>query len=146
MTISSESFISDVIIFLRNLLRDEIIDPITTRTSGFVMTSYPKRNTQFPLITIKQTNIETVHLGMQSEKHWVTFTMEIQVYARNSKEVDTLTQEIIEQLRTNQYGTESTDAEEIHGFEITSVVPIVEETGEQTTHRKVLSVEYKVIL
>lgn len=144
--ISSETFISDVIIFIRNLLRDEIIDPITTRTDGFVMTAFPKRNTKYPIITIKQTNIESKYLGMQSEKQWVTLTLEIQVYARNSKEVDNLTQEIIEQLRTNQYGTNSTDVEDIHGFIVTSAVPLVETEGEQTIHRKILSIEYKVIL
>ena len=146
MAVTTATFITDVILFIRDLLKDNITDPIVSRTVGFIMTAFPKRNTQYPLITVRETNIDTTKLGMQSELHLATMQLEVQVYSRNSKEVDTLTQNIIDILRTNQYGTSSTDVEEIHGFIITSVVPIVETEGENTIHRKVISVNYKVIL
>lgn len=146
MAISTATFISDVILFIRDILRDNITDPIVARTSGFIMTAFPKRNTQYPLITIRQTNIDTDKLGMQSELHLANIQLEIQIYARNSKESDNLSQNTIDILRTNQYGTSSTNIEEIHGFIVTSVVPIVETEGDNTIHRKVLTVNYKVIL
>lgn len=147
MAINTATFIGDVIIFIRNLLRTNVTDPLSRASGvGFVMTAFPKRNTEYPLITVRQSNIGTDKLGMQSELHLATLDLEIQVYARNSKEADSLSQSIIDTLRTNQYGASSTDVEEIHGFIVTSVVPIVETEGDNTIHRKVLTVNYKVIL
>jgi len=147
MTISAETFLSDTIIFLRDLLRKNITDPLGRKDSiGFIMTAYAKRNTQYPLITVMNSGLDTQKLGMQSEKHWTTLTFEFQVYARDSKEVDRLTQQVINTLKDNQYGYESTDVEEIHGFQVTSVVPIIEVDGDNTIHRKVITVVYKVII
>jgi len=145
--ISSSTFLSDVILFIRNTLRSNLDDPLSrTNGIGFVMSAFPKRATKYPVVTIQQSNIDTKKLGMQSEKQWVKFSIEVQVYARNSKEVDEITQDIIDTLRTNQFGTSSTDAEEIHGLNITSIVPIVDVEGANTIHRKVITLNYTVIL
>ena len=147
MAISSATFISDTVLFIRDLLRSNITDPLSrTDGIGFVMTAFPKRQTQYPLITVRNTNIDTTKLGMQSEQHWTTLELEVQLFARNAKESDELTDSIIAVLRTNQYGTGSTDVEEIHGFIVSSIVPIVEVDGDNTVHRKVLTVVYKVII
>ena len=147
MAIATSTFIQDVVIFLRNLLRTNVTDPLSrTNGIGFVMTAFPKRNTQYPLITVKVVGSDTLKLGMQSELHQVAMTIEINTYGRNSKEGDDLAQDVINVLRSNQYGTGSTDVEEIHGFTLTSMVPIVEESGDNTIHRKSLTFEYRVII
>ncbi len=147
MVVDSSEFISDVIIFIRNLLRTKVTDPLSrTNGIGFVMTAFPRRKTQYPIITVRQTNIDTQRLGMQSEKQWTTIGIEVQIYAKSSKQSDTLSQQVIDTLRTNEIGASSTRAEEMFGFNITSVVPIVEISGENTIHRKVISCDYKVVL
>ena len=145
MVIETSNFISDVIIFIRNLLRDNISDPLSRR-KGFIMTAYPKREIQYPVCVIRNTGITTEKIGMSSEIHFTTMTLEIKIFSLNSKEIDTLTQNVINILRTNQYGTDSTDVEDIHGFLITSVVPIVDLQGDSTIHQRVISIDYKVVL
>lgn len=148
MVISTSTFISDVVIFLRNLLRTNVIDPLSrTNGIGFVMTAFPKRNTQYPLITVKSSGGTTTKLGMQSEVHLFTMNIEIDTYGRNSKEGDDLPQDVINVLRSNQYGANSTDVEEIHGFVLISMNPIPDpDGGDNMIHRKNLNFEYKVIL
>lgn len=149
MTINSSTFISDSILFLRNLLRTNITDPISRAGSGtaFIFTAFPKTNTQYPLIVIKNTGITTKKLGISSEVNWISANYEIKVFARNSKECDDLTQKVIYNLSQNQFGTNSTNAEELFGFKLVSVVPIVEQEGEQNViHQKVMSFVYNNIL
>lgn len=146
MAISSSQFIEDTVLFLRNKLRSSITDPLTGRTEGFVMTSYPKRDVQYPIITVKQTNISTRKLGMVSETHYATLTLEVRVWARNAKECDELSSDVIDYLRDLQYSPNGTDNEELFGFSLTSANPIVEDAGDKTIHSKVLTFEYKCIL
>jgi len=147
MAISTSTFLSDVVIFIRNLLRTNVTDPIgRTNGVGFVMTAFPKRQTQYPLITVKSIGLDSKKLGMSSEANMVSIELETRVWARNSKECDTLTQKVINTLRSNQYGTNSTDVEEIHGFELLSSTPVTEEEGDNTIHSNVLTFAYKVIL
>lgn len=147
MVISTATFISDVIIFLRDLLRTNVTDPLLrTNGVGFVMTAFPKRKTQYPIITIRGRPFETIKLGMQSEVQWVPMSIEIDIFARNAKELDILTQNTINVLRTNEFGLNSTNVEEIHGFKIISIVPVTEEDGDNLIHRNSMVIDYKVIL
>lgn len=148
MTVSSNTFISDIVLFLRDYLRTNITDPISRNGSGtsFVFTAYPKTNVQYPIITVKNTNIKTTMLGMQSEKHWTDFNVEVRVWARNSKECDNLAQNIIDTLRNAQYGTSGTSENLIFGYNIPSVNSIIEGDQENTIHSKIINYNYKVIL
>ena len=101
---------------------------------------------QYPLITIKQTNVNTTKLGMSSEVHQATVDIEVRIWARTSKESDTLSAEVIQILRQNQYGVSGTDNEEIFGFKISSLNSMVETQGEKTIHSKIMALEYKAIL
>jgi len=148
MTISSNTFISDIILFIRNLIRSNVTDPLS-RTSGigFVMSSYPKRDVQYPIITIKLLGMDSRNLGMQSEQAMVSVKLEVRVWARNAKEVDDLTQQVINVLRSNHYGTGSTDVEEIHGFDLTNLTAVNFEEGEDNIiHTKICTFQYKVII
>ena len=61
MTVETNTFIRDIIFFIKNDLASNITDPIVgSRASGssFIMTSYPQKQVQYPLITIKLTNQE----------------------------------------------------------------------------------------
>lgn len=146
MVINSDTFISDIVLFIRDKLRTDIADPLVSRVGKFVMTSYPKRVVQYPIITVKSTGIDTVKLGMQSELTWTTVNLEIRVWGKNAKQADTLTSNVINSLRTAQFGTNSTTDEEMFGFNLLSAVPVVEELNDTTIHSKVMTFTYKNIL
>lgn len=146
MVISSSTFVSDIILFIRDLLRANLTDPISGRTDGFVMTAFPKTNTKYPIVVVRLINANTTKMGMQSEIQWMPVNLEIQLWARNSKESDEICQDIINILRKNEFGTNSTNVEDIHDFKITSITPLVETDGDNTIHRKVIQARYTVIL
>ena len=148
MAISASTFIENIVIFIRNYIRTNVTDPLSRSSGvGFVMTAYPKRKPQYPIITIKQINIITTKLGMASEIHDATVTLEVRIWSRNSKECDELTSDVIDALRSAQYGASGTDEEEIFGFTITSAVPIVEPIGsDNVIHSKILNIDYRAIL
>ena len=149
MVIASSTFISDIVLFIRNTLRSQLTDPLgrNADNSHFVFTSFPKDNTTYPLVTVKATNFNTKKLGMTTEVSWVDCNIEVRVWARNAKEVDNLTQSVIDKMRTAQYGTGGTSAEEIFGFTLSSCVPIVEDLGDQNLiHSKVSTFKFSCIL
>lgn len=146
MVINSATFISDIVLFVREKLRTDLTDPLSSRTGKFIMTSYPKRVTEYPIITVKVTSIDTIKLGMQSELTWTTVDLEIRVWAKNAKQSDTLTANVINSLRQAQFGVDSTTDEEMFGFNLSSTVPVVEELNDTTIHSKVMTFTYKNIL
>ena len=147
MAVTSVTFISDTVIFIRNLLRTSVTDPLSrTNGVGFVMTAYPKRKVQYPIITVKQTNASTAKLGMQSEVHDTTVALEVRIWGRKSAEADDLAAKAIDVLRDAQYSATGTDNEEIFGFTVTSLNDLVENEGDNSIHSKIIGVVYRVIL
>jgi len=146
MALSAATFISDSTLFLRDGLDSNITDPITSLRTGrerFVMTSYPKRGVKYPIITIRSTNPRNdKRLGMQSEGMWIFLPFEIRIWARNEKEKDELTQEVLTYLRTNQFGTGSSVDFGLHDFTWNSSVD-VDEDGEEGIKSRVIEIQYK---
>jgi hypothetical protein len=143
--VQTATFASDMILFLRDYLRDNITDPLG-RTKGFVMTSYPKRDVQYPIITCKITNINSQKLGISSETSLINMDMEVRAWTKESKQAETLTQDIINTLRTAQFGTGGTSEDQMFGFRLNNVNSIVESEGDNSIHSKILSFNYKTIL
>ena len=155
--VSTTTFIQDTIVFLRNDLRTNITDPISTSraaNSQFVITSYPQRKVVYPLITVRYQGGATLQrLGMRSELEATSIPVEIRIWSRNEIEKDTLTQQVVNQLRSNQFGgsTSSSDNENIHDYKITSMIPIDEDVGNQASGRQtiksmIINVDYLFIL
>jgi len=112
MAISSANLLSDVILFVRDRLVVGITDPlVSTRPSSekFVMTSYPKRGTTYPIITVKGSIEGDRKLGQQSEQSLVRFVVEVRVWARQEKEKNDLSGDVYDFMRTNQYPTVTTN-------------------------------------
>lgn len=148
MVVSSITFIKDVTLFTRDTLRSNLTDPLSrTDGIGFVMSSFPKRETTYPVVTIKGIPGASTKLGMRSELRWIIFNIEVKVFARNVIELDDLTQKSINILQYNQYGTGSTDEFEVHDFNITSVVPVEPDPADELTiQQNVITIEYKIII
>jgi len=106
MTINSSTLLSDTVIAIRNDLRNNIVDPLaTSRPDGekFVMTSYPKRNIIYPLITIKGKVVGDKPLGQQSNQRLVSLSIEVRVWARNVKERDVLNDSVYYRMKQNNF-------------------------------------------
>lgn len=150
-SVSTGSFIYDTLTYIRDTLTSGITDPISSaRTSvdtraKFVMTSYPERAVLYPIITVRnQGPTDIKRLGMQSELQWVNMPIEIRVWARNEKERDSLSTDVYNVLRGNQFGdvNSSADIKGLHDFNVKSSVPV----DEDDVKSQVIAVNYKFIL
>lgn len=149
-SVNSQTFLSDTIIYIRDDLRDNIVDPISaTRPSNenFVMTSFPQRSVTYPIITIRDINTEDIRrLGIGSELHLIRIPLEIRIWARNIKEKDELFQVVVNRLRSTQLsGASSKRAANLHDFKLLSATN-VDESGDGATKSKVIQIEYVFIL
>jgi len=146
--VASSTLISDTVMFVRNLLRTDITDPIVATRgtlSKFVMTSYPRRPVEYPLITVKLTDMIAGPLGMQTNAQEVHSELEIRVWARNVQERDELTQQIYTDLRTKQTtATTGSYANSLNDFAVTSMTDVDGE-GEQAIMSKVIMIKYMFI-
>ena len=143
--VNSSSILSGTVLFIRNVLRTNITDPITsTRPSGqkFVMTSYPKRTTKYPIITVRGKVNGDRKLGQQSEKALVDLAIEVRVWGRNQKEKDELANNCYKRLRDIQF-TASTGsiANNLHNFTLLSATEL-DEPGEDQPKSRILNIQY----
>jgi len=146
IVVESGTFIRDLLFYVKDTLTTGVTDPITaTRStqSRFVMTSYPSRFTQYPLITVKLSNYSGPSSGMQTNAMDITAIIEIRVWARNQKEKDELANDCFIVLRDAQH-TASTGsiANYIYDFALLSAVE-VDEDGENQPKSRILEVQYK---
>ena len=104
-SISTNTFLADTIVFLRDDFLNNITDPISaTRPSvqKFVMTSYPVRGVTPPMITIKYLSTrDKDRLGMQSNLHWYNLDFEVRIWAKGVAQRDEISQQVINRIRSN---------------------------------------------
>ncbi len=122
------NLVSDVLFFIKNDLSSNIIDPISigrATNSKFIMTSYPQRAVQYPLVTIKISDIVGLRAGMQTTNQDFLLTLEVRVWARNEKEKEELYTKIINRLANIQFtATTGSIANDLFNFNITSSVEV----------------------
>ena len=152
-TVTTGRFISDLTLYIRDVILTYVTDPIaSTRPSGekFVMTSYPQRPVTYPIITVRSMNTDDLgSLGMQSELMFVRPEIQIRIWARDEKEKDGLTQNVINTLRTNQFPSSSTGTStnaNLYDFRILSMTNSEEMKGEQNIKSKIITIRYAFIL
>lgn len=145
MVVSSANFIADVLYFIKTDLVSNVTDPITTSRnpeSKFIMTSYPQRVVQYPLITIKLINQEAKRAGMQIEAMDVLINLEVRIWARNQIEKDRLANLVYKRLRDIQFTAGGTELNNLHDFQLLSAVEI-DEPGEGSPKSRILQIKYK---
>lgn len=138
----SATYISDLVVYLRDYLISSITDPIAakrTSNSKFILTEYPKRECVYPVITIVDRNSrQEQKLGMQSEGTILRVTIEIRIWASNVKQRDELFCQVHDWLRTHQNDIGGLNAANLHDFKLTSVVNI----SEENTKSKVMELSF----
>jgi hypothetical protein len=148
MAINSSTCLSDTILYIRDFLKTNLVDPnIAKRTSGegWVFTSYPKENITYPIVTVLDDGGSTIkRLGMQSTMQSYSFTVQIKIWARDMPEKDKLFNQVYEQLNSHQFITGGSREAGLHDFKIDSVVNVDEE-GPQGIKSKIIRVKYMYI-
>jgi hypothetical protein len=146
MAINSDTFVRDILQFIKEDLIKNITDPIEAKrinkSSKFIMTSYPQRETLYPLITIKGINYSFSRAGMQTTNMDGIVTLEIRIWATNEKEKDNLFTQVINRLKNIQFTINGSVEYELHDFNMPSAVEIQEE-GDAGIKSKVMEVVYK---
>jgi len=141
-SVNSATFLSDTILFLREKLNDNVSDPISSKRGKgrFVCTSYPQKETSYPILTVTDTNIsQEGRLGMSSEGSILRIGLEIRIWGRNIKERDMIFNEVYDWLRTNQRGDcNNTNGVNLHDFSLGSVVNV----SEDNIKSKVIEINY----
>jgi len=129
LSVNSSTFTTDVIILLRDSLRDTLDDPIVrSGNDKFILTSYPSKPVKYPVITITDTGSrQEGKLGMGSQGTVLRLGIEIRVWARNVKERDTLFDAIYDHLRTNQLSGDDLTNANLHDFSLDNSVNVSEE-------------------
>ena len=146
MAFTAATFLSDSVKFIRNELDDNITDPISGNRADrdrFVMTSYPKRGVKYPIITVKLENARMQErTGMQSEGVWAIIPFEVRIWARNEKEKDELSEQVLTFLRENQFGSGGSVEFELHDFMWLASFD-VDEDGEEAVKSRIMQIQYK---
>ncbi len=149
-TVASATFLADAINLIRDKVRTNVTDPISSTRPGtekFCLTSYPKRAVTYPIITITDRGIiQPQRLGMASEGTLITIDIEIRIWGRNVKERDELFDEVYQYLRTNQLDVATGLSESnLHDFSLSSAVN-VDEPGEAGIRSKVCEYRFLVVI
>lgn len=143
----SSNILRDTIFYVKDFLDGEITDPISsTRPANqkFIMTSYPQRPVQYPLITIKDINSSTIqNLGFQSEAQFHGINIEIRCWGRNIKERDDMADSVFQKLKDNQIGAVGTSqANDLHDLKLLSSINLDDPDGAKS---KIMTYEYKFV-
>lgn len=146
MAVTSANFIADIIYFIKNDFSSNITDPLGSARkadSKFILSAYPQRQVDYPLITVRVINQTAKGAGMQTAAMDVDVFVEVRVWARNQKEKDNIGNAVYARLRNIQFTASSGSiANNIHDFALLSNVEINED-GEGTPKSRIMQVRYR---
>lgn len=145
---SKSTLLLDTLYFIKNDLNSSISDPISSTRSSkseFVMTSYPARPVDYPIITIKASNVEAARSGMQTTSQDIVITLELRIWARNEKEKNDLYEDVLNRLANIQFtNLTGSIANDLHDFQVLSSTEIDEdgEPGGKIIKSRILQCQY----
>lgn len=142
--VADATALHDTIIFIRDLISTNVSDPISASRSGnerFVMTAFPERDVKYPIITVQDSGITDVSLGMQTEQSAIATNIQIDIWAKDTRTRDTLYDSVYDTLRTNQIGAGGTREETLFDFRLINVNNL-DEDGKEGIHRKMMEIQY----
>lgn len=144
--VTSQTELRDTIFFVKTLLASGITDPVSsTRAANesFIMTSYPQKPVNYPIITIKDTNtVAGPILGFQSQAMSTREDMEIRIWANTVSQRDKLADQVFYLMRTNQSGTNGSYSADLHDLKLLSSINIDEPDGPKS---KVQTYQYMFV-
>lgn len=145
MAVQSVSIIHDSVTKLAAVIASGVTDPVSSRTgtSKFVMTSFPQRDVQYPLITVKHEAGRSSPMGMNTESQEHIEEFRISVFSRDALRMDAIAGSAINAIRTTQFsGTVGLIANNLHDFRVIGGAQF-DEPGEMGIHRKDIVISYR---
>ena len=151
MTVSGSTILHDSVLKIRALIASGVTDPISASRSSdtkFVATAFPSRKVEYPLITVEGNKVSDERLGTNTQSMRSDIRCEVNVFSKQTKERDTLTDSIYQTLKTSQMGTQAgwtgTELDGLYDFKFFGENNIDEE-GQKGLHRKRMEFGYFVI-
>lgn len=153
MTVSGSTILHDSVLKVRALIASGVTDPISaTRwtASGckFVVTSFPDRLVQYPVITVQGHRLLDERMGTQTQAMKTPVRLVVNVWSKATKERDTLADAVYQTLKTSQMGTGAgwtgTELDLLYDFHLINEFDI-DETGMRGIHRKYMEFSYFTI-
>ena len=147
ITINGSSLVRDATIWLRDILISGISDPISGNRqtdARFVMTSFPQRPVDYPLITVKCNLGGDNPIGIGTESRLTPVNWEIRVWSKSVTQKDKLADSIYSYLRNYQLDASESVSQGLFNFRITQMFD-VDEPGKDGMKSKIIEGKYLFI-
>lgn len=152
MVVAGSRLIHSASLVLRSLIASGTTDPLGSdraATSPFVMTAYPQRNVQYPVVVINTRRVNSERLGVSTSGTIDTIHADVDVFSRTVRERDVVADNIFDALRTSQFDVNASRGTGtlpygLWDFNLVSETAFDEE-GPEGLHRKVLGFQYKFV-
>lgn len=154
MAIDTDNIINSATLKIRAMIASGITDPISasrTSKSRFVMTSKPDRPVEYPMIRVGTKINRENKTGMKSNMMSGNLTSEINIYAKNSKQLDGLAGSAMHYFRTQQHTTDGTINNGLYDFTVLNAFPIEsdiilgDKTSKEARDRFIVEINYNYI-
>ena len=151
MAINDATLLTDVTLELRHIIASGTTDPISgtrSASSAYIMTSYPKRPTEFPFIVIQDDSISDERLGAGNEASKVNLKFKVDIFAKkvgyDATGRDRIWNNVYDALRTSQLGTSPVSGTHLIGLHDFKLLDTwnMDEPGIEGIHRKIARVNY----
>lgn len=133
--VATGSILRSSITYLRSVIASGVSDPITaTRNSNssFVVTNFPDKDVNYPLIVLSNDLSSSSKMGLYSEGLKHPLRLSVDIFSKTVKQRDQLTDDVFHVLRTNSSGTK---AQGLYDFKLLSTASL-DEPGKEGIHRK----------
>ena len=125
MTVINRSkAIKDTVLLVRDVLASGITDPISatrSSTSKFVVTSWPERITQYPIITVEQQGWSAGYLGMGTTDTLSKVGLELNVWTQKVEQRDSLAGSVLAVIETTRTALVASGLHDLRWTNVSSI-------------------------
>lgn len=139
--VNTGSVLRSSITYIRSVLASGVTDPISaTRASdsSFVVTNFPEKSVNYPIIVISTELGASSKLGLYSEGLKTSLRLSVDIHSKTVKQRDQLSDDVFHHLRTTQSGTKSNNLYDLRLLATQSQ----NEMGREGIHRRTLEFSY----
>lgn len=117
VAVNSASIIHDSVTKIATLLQNNCTDPIsaTRAQSTWIMTSYPERDVEYPIIIVAHAAHRDEHTSIGSEYKTNYITLRIEVWSKSTKQRDEVWDDVYDELR-HHYKTADANGDSIQSI------------------------------
>jgi len=148
--VSSATKIHDTVTKIATLLQNNCTDPLvaTRAQAQWVLTAYPERDVEYPIVIINQAGERDEHASIGSEYKLCFITLRVEVWSRSTKERDEVWDDVYDELRhhytTVDANSDSVTSLGLYDMIIASCMDLDTEApkGRGHIHRKIATIQF----